>query len=90
MFHGWWMVSTHFFAQLFVVGFFTYSYPLILVPVEAEFESGMETISFGMIGCSVIGLVLPLLVGPLVARWSARWLMLIGAVSMTVRLICMS
>ncbi len=90
MFHGWWMVSTQFLAQLFVVGFFTYSYPLILVPVEAEFNSGMETISFGMIGCSVIGLILPLFVGPLVDRWSARWLMLIGAVSVTLGLICLS
>lgn len=90
MFHGWWMVSTQFLAQLFVVGFFTYSYPLILVPVEAEFNSGMETISFGMIGCSLIGLVLPLFVGPLVDRWSARWLMLMGAVSLSFGLVCMS
>ena len=90
MFHGWWIVSTHFVAQLFAVGFFTYSYPLILVPVEAEFNSGMETLSFGMIGCSVIGLILPLIVGPLVDRWSPRWLMLIGAVAVTLGLICLS
>jgi MFS family permease len=90
MFHGWWMVSTHFLAQLFVVGFFSYSYPLIVVPVEAEFESGMEAISFGMIGCSVVGLLLPLFVGPLVDRWSARWLMLIGAVSVMLGLIGLS
>ncbi|MFK7894984.1 MAG: MFS transporter [Myxococcota bacterium] len=90
MFHGWWMVSTHFLGQLFIVGFFSYSYPLIVVPVEEEFGSGMEAISFGMIGCSVIGLVLPLFVGPLVDRWSARWLMLIGAVTTAAGLIGLS
>ena len=40
--YGWRIVGTVFVAQLFMVGFATYSYPLLVVPIEAEFDSGME------------------------------------------------
>jgi MFS family permease len=83
MFHGWWIVATVFMAQLFMVGFFTYGYPLLAVAVEAEFDSGMEVLSYAMIGSAMLGLGLPLVVGPLVDRWSARGLMLIGVAALT-------
>ena len=38
----------------------------------------MKNLSRGMIGMTALGMVLPLFVGPLVDRWSARGLMLIG------------
>ena len=77
--YGWRIVGTVFVAQLFMVGFITYSYPLLVVPIEAEFNSGMEKISYALIFSSVIGIILPLFIGPLVDRWSARFLMMIGA-----------
>ena len=76
--YGWRIVGTVFVAQLFMVGFITYSYPLLVVPIEAEFNSGMEMISYGLIFSSVVGIILPLFIGPLVDRWSARFLMMIG------------
>ncbi len=78
MFHGWWIVTTVFTVQLFMVGFASYGLPLLLVPVEDEFDCGMEKLSHAMIGMTALGMVLPLLVGPLVDRWSVRGLMLIG------------
>ncbi len=78
MFHGWWIVTTVFTVQLFMVGFASYGLPLLLVPVEDEFDCGMEKLSHAMIGMTALGMVLPLIVGPLVDRWSARGLMLIG------------
>ncbi len=79
MFHGWWIVGTVFMVQLFMIGFSSYGLPLLLVPVENDFKCGMEALSRGMIGMTALGLVLPLIVGPLVDRWSVRGLMLIGA-----------
>ncbi|MBK7948859.1 MAG: MFS transporter [Deltaproteobacteria bacterium] len=82
MFHGWWIVSTVFMVQLVMVGFSSYGLPLLLVPVEEEFDCGMKKLSDAMIGMTALGMVLPLLVGPLVDRWSARGLMLIGTCSL--------
>jgi MFS family permease len=79
MFHGWWIVATVFTVQLFMVGFSSYGLPLLLVPVEDEFKCGMEKLSHAMIGMTALGMVLPLVVGPLVDRWSVRGLMLIGS-----------
>lgn len=88
--YGWRIVGTVFVAQLFMVGFFTYSYPLLVVPIEKEFGSGMEKISYALIVSSLIGITLPLVVGPLVDRWSARFLMMIGAVCLTLGLVGLS
>ncbi len=79
MFHGWWIVATVFMVQLFMVGFASYGLPLLLVPVEDEFDCGMEKLSHAMIGMTLLGMALPLVVGPLVDRWSVRGLMLIGS-----------
>lgn len=78
MFHGWWIVSTVFVVQLCMVGFMSYGYGLLLVPVEQEFQCGMEKMHAGAMGMTIAGLVLPLVVGPLVDRWSVRGLLLIG------------
>lgn len=78
MFHGWWIVLTVFMVQLCMVGFMSYGYPLLIVEVEKEFQCGMEKMSAGAMGMTALGFVLPLVVGPLVDRWSVRGLMLIG------------
>ena len=83
MFYGWWIVLSVFMAQLFMVGFCSYGYPMLAVEVEAEFQSGMQALSWAMIGPTILGLGLPLIVGPLVDRWSARGLMLIGITALT-------
>lgn len=78
MFHGWWIVITVFTVQLFMVGFMSYGYGLLLVPVEEEFQCGMEKMHAGAMASAMMGIFLPLAVGPLVDRWSVRGLLLIG------------
>lgn len=90
MFHGWWIVATVFMAQLFMVGFFSYGYPMLAVAVEAEFDCGMEALSYAMIGPTMLGLVLPLAIGPLVDRWSVRGLMSIGLAAFSIGLLTLS
>jgi MFS family permease len=79
VFYGWWIVGSVFVVQLFMVGFYSYGYPLIIVPVKEEFGASDKQIGLVMSLGTIVGLVAPPLVGPLVDRWSARGLMLIGA-----------
>ncbi len=83
MFYGWWIVASVFVAQFFMVGFFTYTFPLIVVPVKESFGATATEINLAMTVSTLGGMVLPPLVGPLVDRWSARKLMMIGAVMLS-------
>ncbi len=78
MFHGWWIVLSVFMVQLFMVGFMSYGYGLLIVEVEREFACGMEKMSAGAIAMTALGFVLPPVVGTLVDRWTVRGLLLIG------------
>ncbi|MEE3326612.1 MAG: MFS transporter [Myxococcota bacterium] len=80
MFYGWWVVASVFVAQFFMVGFFTYTFPLILVPVRESFGATATEVNLAMTVSTVTGILLPPLVGPLVDGWSARKLMMVGAV----------
>ena len=63
MFQGWWIVGTHFTVQLFVVGFFTYSYPLLFDPVLKEFETDAQTMNYLPSLGGAIGLIAAPLAG---------------------------
>jgi len=78
VFYGWWIVGSVFVVQLFVVGFYSYGYPLVIVPVKEEFGASDKQIGLVMTLGTVVGLATPPLIGPLVDRWSARGLMLVG------------
>ncbi len=79
MFYGWWIVVGVFLSQMVVTGFYTYSFPLFVLPIEAEFAASRTEVMAGMSGAGLVGVVLPLIVGPLVDKWSVRGLMVIGA-----------
>lgn len=90
MFQGWWIVGTHFVVQLFVTGFFVYSLPLLFPPVIAEFSTDATTVNLLPSIASGLGLFIAPLAGPLVDRWSARGLMLIGLGCLLAGLLAMS
>lgn len=90
LFYGWWIVGTAFVVQLFMVGFFSYGYPLVIVPVKLDFAASDKEVNLVMTTAGLVGLVLPPIVGPLADRWSARGLMLIGTVALAVALLLLS
>ncbi len=90
MFQGWWIVGTHFTAQLFVTGFFIYSLPLLFPAVIAEFSTDATTVNSLPSAASLLGLVVAPLAGPLVDRWSARGLMIIGTFCLVLGLLGLS
>ena len=90
MFYGWWIVASVFVAQFFIVGFFSYAFPLILVSVKESFAATTVEINMAMTTSTVAGIFLPPIVGPLVDRWSARKLMIIGALMFASSLVLLS
>lgn len=90
MFYGWWIVAAAFIVQFFMVGFFTYGFPLLVEPVQKEFDASVTQILLGVSLGAPIGAFASPFVGPLVDKWSARGLVIIGALSLTLGLGCMS
>jgi len=90
MFQGWWVVGTHFTVQFFVSGFFVYSVPLLFEPVIEAFDTDRTTVNALPSLASLMGLVVSPIAGPLVDRWSARGLMLIGVASLVAGLLALS
>jgi MFS family permease len=90
MFQGWWIVGTHFMAQLFVTGFFVYSLPLLFAPVIGEFDTDATTVNYLPMAAGLLGLFVAPLTGPLVDRWSAKGLLIIGTVCLVVGLLGLS
>lgn len=80
MFKGWWIVATHFAVLFFTVGFYQYGLTLLVPPVIETFETDAATINLLFTVHVALGLVVAPIAGPLVDRWSARGLLLIGVV----------
>lgn len=80
MFYGWRIVSGVFIAQLFIIGFMTYSFGLFMVPLQDEFGASRAQVNLGMTAVTVAGLILSPVIGSLVDRMSIRVLMTAGAV----------
>jgi len=90
MFQGWWIVATHFMVMFFATGFYTYALPLIVPPVIEELGSDASTINSLFSIVMILGAVVSPLAGPLVDKWSARGLLLIGVGALIAALVGLS
>ncbi len=79
VFHGWWIVSVAFVAQLLALGCSVAVYGLFIPVLTDEFGASFMTANLGL---SILGVVMALagaLVGPLLDRHSIRAIMVGGA-----------
>jgi len=90
VFYGWLVVASVFLAQFFMVGFFTYGFPLIVEPVQIEFGASVTEVMLGFSLGAPVGAVFAPIVGPLVDKWSARGLVIIGVLILILALTIMS
>lgn len=90
MYYGWLIVAGAFLAQFFVTGFFTYGFPLLVVPVQTEFGVSRTEMMYGITWSTGLGLIVAPLVGMLADKWSIRGLMVIGAAALGFGLILIS
>ena len=90
MYYGWLIVAGAFVAQFFITGFFSYGFPLMVIPVEAEFGASRTEVMYGITWSTGLGLLVSPLVGMLADKWSIRGLMVAGAAAFGVGLILLS
>jgi MFS family permease len=90
MYYGWLIVAGAFTAQFFVTGFFTYGFPLMVMPVEAEFGVSRTEVMYGITWATGLGLLVSPLIGMLADKWSIRGLMVVGAAAFGFGLILLS
>ncbi len=90
MFYGWVIVVGVLVVQFFMVGFFIYGFPLLVDPVQKEFDSSVTEVVLGISIGAWTGAVISPLAGSLVDKWSARGLIVIGTLSLAASLYLMS
>jgi len=90
VFYGWVIVAGVFMAQFFMVGFFTYGFPLLVAPVQDEFGASVTDVQIGISAGALVGMVAAPILGPLADRWSARGMIIIGALLLVASLFLMS
>ena len=79
MFFGWRIVGGAAVAQLFVIGFYSYTFNLLVIPLREEFSASLEQVMYSMTLCTLAGLILSPLAGAMIDRFPVRRLMTLGA-----------
>jgi MFS family permease len=80
MFFGWRVVAGSFVSMMLVVGFFTYSFTLLVSPIREEFGASLEQVMYGLTVGTLLGLVVTPISGILIDRHPVRLLMVVGCV----------
>jgi len=90
MYYGWLIVLGVFLVQMFQVGFTTYAFGLLVVPMQEDFGVGRAEVMYGMTASTIAGLVLSPILGPMVDKRPLRVLMSIGALALAGGLFAMA
>jgi len=78
MFYGWRVVGGSFIAMMLVVGFFTYSFTLLVTPIREEFGATLAQVMFSLTLGTLLGLLMSPLSGHIIDRYPMRPVMTIG------------
>ncbi len=84
------MVFGVLFGQLFLTGFMTYAFGLLVVPIQQEFSATRAQLMYGLSISTFMGLFLAPVIGGLVDKKSARLLMSVGALALGGGLLALS
>jgi MFS family permease len=90
LFYGWYVVFGVLFGQLFLTGFMTYAFGLLVVPIQQEFSASRAELMYGLSISTFMGLFLAPVIGNQVDKKSARLLMSIGALALGAGLLALS
>lgn len=82
LFRGWWILAAAFVGEMLAVGSTVYAFGLFVKPVAEEFAASRATINGGLM-LFFVGMALTApVIGRLLDRWPARWIMAVGALAM--------
>ena len=77
---GWPMVGGALLAQLFMIGFYSYSFSFLVLPLQEEFDASRTQVMYSMTASTLVSFLIAPLAGVMVDRRSPRLLMAAGAV----------
>lgn len=80
MHYGWFIVGGALLSQLAIIGFFTYSFSLLVLPLQTSFGVSRTEVMYTMSFTTILGLFLAPTIGFMADKYSIRWLMISGAV----------
>ena len=80
MFFGWRVVAGSFVSMMLVVGFFTYSFTLLVSPIREEFGASLEQVMYSLTLGTFLGLIIAPISGILIDRYPVRLLMVVGCI----------
>ena len=80
MFFGWRVVAGSFASMMLVVGFFTYSFTLLVSPIREEFGASLEQVMYSLTLGTFLSLLISPLSGILIDRYPVRQLMIGGCI----------
>lgn len=76
---GWYMVGGALLAQFFMIGFYSYSFSFLVLPLQEEFEASRTQVMYSMTASTLVSFLTAPLAGVMVDRHSPRLLMAAGA-----------
>lgn len=80
MYYGWVIVGGALLSQTAMVGFFTYAFSLLVLPLQTSFDASRTEVMYTMSLSTILGLFLAPVIGFMADKYSIRWLMAAGAV----------
>lgn len=76
---GWYMVGGALLAQFFMIGFYSYSFSFLVLPLQEEFEASRTHVMYSMTASTLVSFLISPLAGVMVDRHPPRLLMAVGA-----------
>ena len=80
MYYGWYIVGGALLSQVAMVGFFTYVFSMLVMPLQAEFAASRTEVMYSMSLSTILGLFFAPAIGFMADKYPIRWLMSAGAV----------
>mgnify|MGYP000751863963 CR=1 FL=1 len=80
MYYGWYIVGGALLSQVAMIGFFTYVFSMLVLPLQAEFGASRTEVMYSMSLSTILGLFLAPAIGFMADKYPIRWLMAAGAI----------
>lgn len=90
VFYGWWLVGVAFIAQMVGAGAIMYSYSVIVLPFESEFQASRMAMMLGVTVMPLVSALISPFLGRALDRYSLRAFMLVGSLALPLGFMALS
>lgn len=90
IFYGWWLVGIAFLAQMVGAGAILYSYSVVVLPFDSEFNASRMAMMLGMTAMPLAGAVISPFLGRALDRYSLKAFMIAGSLALPLGYLALS